>query len=314
MSFLKAILRFIGASASQPKQSTVIEPQPKLKSNWRVWTIKRSTREFRVHVVEPREYNPSGHGEIFRNVLTSLCNPKYSRIDPYEPASVIGIVEHFDLVTFPEAFLPINELVSALAQITYVQSLGCVHVGLRPSEADSHLFSVNELEELINSLSQTPHIIVEDFTDFSSWLSSQAASGQFNVGCVFTIDAQQKVRVCLHPKLVRSVFEISPLPENHMTEADLLTLITLKPEDSELLSITLQPLLCSDALFLQTDRPNCNPLHAVSARSGYFSSTPPDHIDVVSVATCTPHPEIPGPVKYRNWHQLFRNSSEQSSV
>jgi len=37
------------------------------------------------------------------------------------------------------------------------------------------------------------------------------------------VDANQHVRVCLHPKLVRSKFEFSPLEENHMEEANLLT-------------------------------------------------------------------------------------------
>jgi hypothetical protein len=95
-----------------------------------------------------------------------------------------------------------------------------------------------------------------------------------------------------------------------MTEANLLTLVTLQPENKALLSVTLQPLICADALFLDTDRPHCRPLEAVTAYAECFGEMPPDHVDIVSVVTCTPQNEFeyPGIGRFRKWHQQFRDS------
>jgi hypothetical protein len=94
----------------------------------------------------------------------------------------------------------------------------------------------------------------------------------------------------------------------------LLTLVTLLPEDKTLLSVTLQPLLCSDALNLSTDRPNCRPLEAVNSSADCFDGAPPDHIDIVSVATCTPQPETTTRLgSHRQWHQEFRDSFKSAA-
>jgi hypothetical protein len=222
-------------------------------------------------------------------------------------------VERFDLVTFPEAFLPQDDLLSVLRQVSElaeIASLGCVHVGLRPSsDADQHLFRADALRAFVKSILSVPRICKDDLTSFSSWLISQPDDYQFNIGCLFTIDAHQSVRICLHPKLVRSKYETSPLHDNHMTEADLLTLVTLQPENKALLSITLQPLICSDALSLETDRPNNRPLEAVNTAADCFGKTPPDHVDIISVATCNPQPEQKiAENRRRQWHQQFRSS------
>ncbi len=95
-----------------------------------------------------------------------------------------------------------------------------------------------------------------------------------------------------------------------MAEANLLTLVTLLPDDKVFLSVTLQPLLCSDALHLDTDRPHCWPLEAVNSNASCFGEAPPDHVDIVSVATCTPQQEqsTSKGLPYRRWHQEFRSS------
>jgi hypothetical protein len=276
----------------------------KFRPNWLVWPVKRTTRTFRVHVVEPREYKPKEHGAIFKAALSSLVNTERSRLDPYAPGPVVGTFEPFDLITFPEAFLPIDELVSALVKVSYLESLGCVHVGLRPLVDGQHLFNVKELEDLVTSLSAIPKICSDDLTPFSEWLCMQPKDHVFNIGCVFTIDAFQSVRICLHPKLVRSPFETSPTHEKHMNEANLLTLVTLQPEDRTFLSITLQPIICSDTLGLDTDIPNSRPLEALNNNADCFDTAPPDHVDIVSVATCTPHPKEQS-AGYRQWHPMF---------
>lgn len=118
------------------------------------------------------------------------------------------------------------------------------------------------------------------------------------------------MRVCLHPKLVSSHLEVNPLPEHTMKEGDLLTLITLLPVDPQLLSVTVQPLICSDVLCLPTDVPGGAPMEAVTRYADCFSQRPPDHVDIVSVATCTPQPQgrSRDGTTFSEWHEQFRDA------
>ena len=170
------------------------------------------------------------------------------------------------------------------------------------------------MTQLVESLTVIPKVNPDDLNQFRAWLKAQHHDRRFNVGCVFTIDSHGQLRVCLHPKLVRSRVETSPLPEEHMTEANLLTLITLLPTDKALLSVTLQPLLCSDILHLATDR-TCNwPLEGVNTHANCFGGHPPDHIDIVSVATCTPQPvQLSRGDQYRIWHSEFKDSFKRAA-
>lgn len=221
--------------------------------------------------------------------------------------------EPFDLITFPEAFLPANRLVAALEAFVALPSLGCVHVGLRPSTEPNHLFTVAELQSLVETLKAVANIEVSDFNEFAAWLENQTANKRFNVGCLFTIDSNQRLRICLHPKLQRSKFEFGMLEEDVMDEARLITIVTLKPTDKRLQSLTIQPLLCSDALLLNTDIPGSRPLEAVHLEAESFSDVPPDHIDVVSVAALTPQNENKSG-RYRTWKQSFRDSFERATT
>lgn len=301
---------FHGTSLNSQNRETVGSHPPKFQSNWLKWPVARSSRTFRVYVVEPSEYHPEMHADIFNAALTSLITPECTHIDSFVEGSGFEAVEHFDLVTFPEAFLPADDLLMVLKAISSFDSIGCVHVGLRPSGSGHHLFITEKIMEFIESLSSISNLDTDDLVPFSKWLKNQPKGKFFNVGCLFTIDANQKLRICLHPKIVRSKFESSPLQECHMVEADLLTLVTLLPEDKTLLSATIQPLICSDVLLLDTDRPYCRPMEAVTNDAKCFGNAPPDHVDIVSVATCTPQPEpikAKG-VKSRQWHQKFRES------
>lgn len=118
------------------------------------------------------------------------------------------------------------------------------------------------------------------------------------------MDAKSCLRVCLHPKLVRSKFERSPLPEEDLAEGNLLTLITLDPVKKNLMTVTVQPLICSDALNIGTDLGEDPPLRAVNRSADCFGIAPPDHIDIVSVATCSPQQEFESPI-HRGWHDQF---------
>lgn len=272
------------------------------------WPIERTGRTFTVRVVEPRVYEPALHGAIFNAVLTELVAPSSPRIDPYtDPRHAFSAIEEFDLVTFPEAFLGATDLLEVLSRVKSIGSLGCVHVGLRPAAHDElHLFTVDQIQKLADQLSAISSLVMQDIASFQKWLGKQKTWQRFNLGCLFTIDASGELRVCLHPKLVRSKFESHAMPEEHMEEADLLTLVTLSPTDKEYLSVTLQPLICSDVLNISRDRPGDPPLKAVNTDAICFED-PPDHIDVVSVATCTPQPSEPMPYgqSYLTWHGQF---------
>jgi hypothetical protein len=270
--------------------------------------VQRADRTFRVQVVEPRDYDPSKHGAIFEAALTALLSPSRSLLDPFGKQTVDLVGDPFDLITFPEAFLPAERLVAAFNTFSALPSLGCVHVGLRPSIDNSHLFSVSELHSLLKSLALVANIEPTDLDNFATWLRTQASYKRFNVACLFAIDATQRLRVCLHPKLQRSKFEFTVLPESFMDEGTLLTVVTLKPINKQLLTVSIQPLICSDALLQNTDVPGSRPLEAIHLDAACFGDNPPDHIDVVSVASCTPQDEILSSQPYRTWKAAFRDA------
>lgn len=291
--------------------------KPKFYGNHLHWDIERSAKPFRVFVVEPDIYDPKHHVSIFDAALSVLTITPVEVIDPYKTTREAAPPEPFDLVTFPEAFLPANHLVSILNIIGHVPSLGCVHVGLRPTASkDQHLFSVDQLQKLLEAVATVSGIVPADLVPFRTWLEVQHINHLFNVGCLFTVDANQGIRVCLHPKLVRSQFEKSALPEKHMEEANLLTLVTLHPTNKTYKTVTLQPLLCSDALELPTDRGLGGPLDAVNRDAECVSKFPPDHIDIVSVASCTPQPEILSTKghSYFAWHSEFKSTFVRAAM
>ena len=273
------------------------------------WPTDRSDRSFRIFVVEPSEYNPADHDEVFSLAIMRLLAPGADLVDEYaSPARVEG-PERFDLITFPEAFLSASGLLAALHAVAGVSLPGCVHVGLRPGGSSaSHLFTVDEIQVLLSSLSTLADIVSGDFEAFSSWLGKQRRDWRFNLGCLFTVDANAKLRICLHPKIVRSRVEASALSEHHMHEANLLSVVTLRPKDKRYLTVTIQPLLCSDALSLETSTPSAWPLFGINDEAGCFGISAPDHVDVVSIPTCTRHSTHgcrSGGEQYLSWHQSY---------
>jgi hypothetical protein len=146
-----------------------------------------------------------------------------------------------------------------------------------------------------------------------AWLGSQPDDGRFNVGCLFSVDANGRLRVCLHPKMVRSKFEVGVVADDFMTPGSLLSLVTLVPNSKKYLTVTLQPIICSDALQLDADDPGRSPLNCVNSDdANVFEDPLPDHIDIVSVAAFTPQQEgHENGTAYRVWHQDFRKTFDQ---
>jgi hypothetical protein len=236
-------------------------------------------------------------------------------IDSFDISTKPSAPEQFDLITFPEAFVPADKLMEVLASLNSYGPLGCIHVGLRPSEDKNHLFTLLEAKVLVDGLTKIDISLAEDLASFTTWLNGLEGDFHLNLGCLFAIDANQRLRICLHPKAVRSQFETAPLLEEHMYEAKFLSLITLSPRNKQFLSVTLQPLICSDALRLETDLPDGWPIEAVNRFADCFGDTPPDHIDIVSLATCTPQPQdATNGSPYREWQEQFQNTFKETQT
>ena len=103
----------------------------RFNGNLLVWPVTRLARTYRIYVVEPETYCPEQHGKVFQGALNALVTPERSLVDPFSERPVPASVEHFDLITFPEAFLPQDDLLSTLTGISTLDSLGCVHVDQR---------------------------------------------------------------------------------------------------------------------------------------------------------------------------------------
>lgn len=270
------------------------------------WKTGRERRSFRVYVVEPFEYSPTEHDALFGIVLGHLAAPKVAPVKAHGDASAPLPPQAFDLLTFPEAFVSVNGLLESFRLVATLPSLGCVHVGLRPDAGRSHLFSVMQIRSMTDAIFEIDGIVRTDLDDFSNWLDEQEASSNFNVGCMFAVDTEGKLRICLHPKMVRSNFEFSALHESHLCEANLLTVVTLVPASAALRPVTIQPLLCSDALTLKTDVPMRWPMDGFNLSRECLGEAAPEDVDIVSVCTCTPQQRSrieSGAV--RRWHEDF---------
>lgn len=275
------------------------------------WPVHKTVRSFRVYVVEPYQYAPEEHAGVFNAAINSLLSPPIQELGDFSvDKGTPPEVEPFDLITFPEAFLPMEDLLGALRLLARIPQCGCVHVGLRPTSGEQHLFGVSELQGLVEKIGEIPLVEKSDLSAFSIWLNDQVKSRLFNVACLFAIDANKKIRVCLHPKVIRSKFEIGMLHETNMAEANLLTLVSLIPKDRRHPSVTLQPLICSDGLNGDTDRPGARPIYAVNEDGGdCFKEGGTDHVDFVSLATCTPQPTYGAPPnEYAQWHPAFQET------
>jgi hypothetical protein len=280
------------------------------------WTVHRHERTFVVRVVEPTTYAPSGHGAVFQAVLGELVSPAPTLVDALGAQPISEPNEPFDLATFPEAFVAADDLLSALEALGGALLPGCFHIGLRPTaDAGQHLFTKVQILDLVERLATLPHVEKGDLVGFRAWALGRTAKDHCNLGCLFATDVHAKLRICLHPKLVRSKFETHPLNEHHMAEASHLALVTLFPADKTFFSVTLQPLLCSDALNLPTDKKTPPPLEAVNIHAGCFGDTPPDHVDIVTVATCTPQTplSLETGAEHRAWHEQFLDSFKHAA-
>ncbi|WP_141213291.1 hypothetical protein [Janthinobacterium sp. PC23-8] len=261
--------------------------------------MQRDSRSLRLFTVEPHAYEPEKHSAILFSIVTRL---KSNTEESYGTKVNILPASSFDLLVFPEVFLCSADLITLVNSLRSAGPTGCIHTGIRPDSSERFLFARDEVLKLSEDLIKAG-ARPDDLCRFSNWLINQKKNTHFNLGAVIAVDVDSKVRITLHPKVLRSKFELSAFPDSNMTEAKFLTLITLIPSEPSLLPITLQPLLCSDALIHDTDYPGTRPIDAISRYGNSFNNTIPDHIDIISLATCSPHtPSKDFPL----WHIDFR--------
>lgn len=264
-----------------------------------------------MYVVEPKAYAPKIHGEIFDAVLRDFFDTASGQAVAGDVSAAIREPVEADLIVFPEAFLAAEDLVRAMVGFVRLGFQCCVHVGLRPDlENINHLFSLQNIEKLLKKLKGIPGVRTDDLNGFEVWFEKQKPGKHFNLGCMFLVEPKGSVRVCLHPKAVRAGVEYSALTDTHMTEANLLSLVTLVPPNSRYMSVTIQPLICADALSLPTDSMIPNPIKAfVDSSAAHFPRLPSDHVDIVSLSLCTPVGEVVHEKgKRRRWKLEFESA------
>jgi hypothetical protein len=279
----------------------------RLASNHLFWPMARDSRTFEVRVVEPSRYLPDFHASVFKRTVEHLLGQAPPELDGYTPR--IPAAEPYDLLSFPEAFAPAPAFMEVLQAIAITGQPGCIHVGLRPDEGEEHLFKVPQLSRLLKEIAGVPRLAGQDLEPFAQWLALQRDDLSFNIGCLFGMDCDGSLRICLHPKAVRSKFEHSAVSDEHMEEADLLSLVTFVPRNQSRLTVTIQPLICSDALDLPKDH-GVSPMLAVN-RGDSELSNPPDHVDIVSIVMCTPQVRrrrLDGEGDYVDWHGDYRTT------
>lgn len=261
--------------------------------------MQRDSRSLRCFTVEAHFYRPSEHAAILFGAITKLkapTNEAYGTDEVPIPSSP------FDFIVFPEVFLPSESLLLLATSLLGNGPTGCIHTGIRPDTTAQFLFTRDQTIELANALINLG-AVREDLAPVIQWMTKQKVSSYFNLGAVVAVDADGELRAVLHPKVLRSKFELSVFPDGNMTEAKFLTLIKLVPSEPTILPVILQPLLCSDALVHDADFPNGRPIEALSRYGNCFDSAMPDYVDIISLATCTPHISAQtAPL----WHRDFR--------
>jgi len=272
------------------------------------WELDRPDRTFRIHVVEPRGSGDNRHDELFLKAIVASLSPRTDTTVDSIPQWNAPAISWFDLLTFPEAFLASDAFVTALNDIhDYgIGSLGCVHVGLRPPRTEAtHLFNKTRMTDLVGQLLAIGNIEHRDLDFFAQWVAQQADDKFFNLGCLFAI-ADGRIRVCLHTKSLRSKFELHSDPERSMAEGNIVTAVTVKPATKGIKTVTIQPVICADALDMTGDSGWRGPLDTIN---GDLDGEPPDEVDVVSLSTWSPQGLKQG---NPTWQLDFKNSFLQS--
>lgn len=269
------------------------------------WRLQRDSRSLRVYTVEPQSYDPPNHANIAFGVINYMQG---STAEASGDIATISTERYFDLVVFPEVFLPSEALLTVVETLGAAGPSGCIHTGIRPGTGEDFLFTPKQALELCDEL-KIREAAVEDLEIFERYVNKLKPDDYLNIGAVVAVDSANRIRVGLHLKLVSSKYEHSPFSHRNVKEATLLTLIRIISTGDRILPFTIQPLLCSDALQHDTDL-GIRPIEALTAYGNQFVPEIPDHIDLISLATCTPHRSADSHL----WHKEFRDGFMRMST
>jgi len=274
------------------------------------WPFEIRSNGIRTLVVEPSIYAPALHGNLFTELIVAAFAPVGRGGNPSPGrAGLPG----FDLMSFPEAFIDADTLVQTLEFVKGQTAASIFHVGLRSGLGRHHLFTVDETVALVKALRALQPDRLGDLDAFEAWLSGVENDGHFNLACMFAIDADKQLRICLHPKNTPSPFEQAVLPEQTMTSAQFAAVVILVPRDKHYRKVYIQPVICSDLVSLRTSLSGPGPIAVITLEAERLGEDPPDQIDIVSAVTCTPQVDVNNnknlPVDLQ-WQPKFRATFE----
>lgn len=218
-------------------------------STWLKWPVKkRHFAEIKLAFVEAATLGDPGTpvvDAVLRLILGSqpgelVPNPfdnEQPRTRPTPP---------YDLLLFPEALLNVCELPTLIAQApSYNKHLGAVHIGLRSDRPDEHLLSTEEVGILLAALEGLTDVEIDDLACFRKWFSAQDG-GMWNLAAFFARDRNDKIRICLHAKIVQSKYEAGVSDIGTMSESDTTWVVSFIPQEVEAAALHVQPVICAD--------------------------------------------------------------------
>ncbi|MNX61917.1 hypothetical protein D3C86_928580 [compost metagenome] len=275
-----------------------------------IWPIHRTRNLVRLYAVQPGKAFAENSRQVFYDALNFLQN----RTDPRQvngKQEDIVTVPPFDILTFPELFLPKSTLCEFLQGLSNLPLSGCVHSGIRPDSGKGYFFNKSHALEFIEELYVIPGMHGDDLSAIKLYIQNEEVNSKFNFAAFFTKDRYGETRICLHPKVVRSKYEHGKMAEFHVTEAKFLSTITLLPSNENGFPINVFPLICADLLNKPRDTNLPSPLEAISGNGIKLDEdqTPLEAIDIVSVVTATPS----SGVTHATWKEEFRKSLEEAA-
>lgn len=256
------------------------------------WKLKNSDNPFRAYIVQPysAEISNEEAEKLFFETINFLERGNFksviydSNINPIESTYTTNkIPEKYKLLTFPEGFLPYSILINFLK--SDIPDIGCIHTGLRTERNKDFLFYQNDVSSLIKELENL--VFKKDIDKFKNWYIQNCKDEQPISLAIFLLKENKKgksqkenLRICLHPKIVRSKYENSYISEEHLKECGLLSLIYLEQKNNIKSNIITQPLICSDLISKPKDLGLLKPVEAEELSNHLF--------DIVSTVNCSP--------------------------
>lgn len=199
----------------QPVDIEQLRNEAPVRGGQLLWPFEIRTNGIRTVVIEPCVYAPALHGSLFKELVGAAFAPVARGGNPSPDRAGLP---NFDLMSFPEAFIDGETLLQTLQFVKGQTTASIFHVGLRSGLGKHHLFSVAEIVALAKALRALQAEGLTDLDDFEAWLAGVENEGHYNLACMFAIDADKHLRICLHPKNTPSPFEQRFCPKKQWLE------------------------------------------------------------------------------------------------